>query len=150
MSRSPVEERNRAATERLRSTAERLSDEDMSQLIDPPWTPAALFAHVAFWDRFVHGRWLLASKMGSRTPLQFESALLELVNNASLRQWATVPPRAAVQECLSAAIDLDALIGSLDADALTEVVREGREGLIDRSIHRGEHLRTIETALGMK
>jgi hypothetical protein len=141
-----IEDRNRSAVERLLTLGARLSDEELTRLIDPPWTAAALFAHVAFWDRFVHARWLLAACLGTRTPLPFDDALLELINDASLRQWSVIPPRAAVQGCLAAAEELDALIRSLDRDVVSEVVYEQRERLVDRSLHRGEHLNTIEAA----
>ena len=144
--RRAIEERNHAALDRLRALGVRLSDEELSQTIDPPWTAAALFAHMAFWDRFVRARWVLASTLGSRTPLPFDDALLELINDSSLQQWAVIPPRTAVQDCLAAAEEIDGLIGSLVADVVSEVVREGRERLVDRSIHRGEHLSTIEAA----
>jgi len=144
--RRAIEERNHAALDRLRALGVRLSDEELSQTIDPPWTAAALFAHMAFWDRFVRARWVLASTMGSRTPLPFDDALLELINDSSLQQWAVIPPRTAIQDCLAAAAEIDSLIGSLEADVVSEVVREGRERLVDRSLHRSEHLSTIEAA----
>ena len=144
--RRAIEERNHAALDRLRALGVRLSDEELSQTIDPPWTAAALFAHMAFWDRFVRARWVLASTMGSRTPLPFDDALLELINDSSLQQWAVIPPQTAVQHCLAAAAEIDGLIRSLEADVVSEVVQGGRERLVDRSLHRGEHLSTIETA----
>jgi hypothetical protein len=101
---------------------------------------------MAFWDRFVHARWLLAASTGSRTPLHFDDALLELINDASLQQWTAIPPRTSVQDCLTAAVELDSLIESLEAEVVLEVVQERRERLVDRSLHRGEHLNTIETA----
>ncbi len=146
MARQAIEDRNHAAVDRLRALGARLSDEQLTRLIDPPWTAAALFAHVAFWDRFVHARWLLAANTGSRIPLPFDDALLELINDASLQQWAVIPPRTAVQDCLAAAAEIDALIGSLEGDVVSEVMQERRERLVDRSLHRGEHLNTIETA----
>jgi hypothetical protein len=144
--RAGIEERNRSAAERLRALGARLSDEELTRRIDPPWTAAALFAHVAFWDRFVHARWLFAASLGSRTPLPFDDALLELINEASLHQWDGIPPRTAVQDCLAATAEIDSLIRSLDADVVAEVVQERRERLVDRSLHRGEHLDTIEAA----
>ncbi len=144
--RAAIEDRNRAAVDRLRALSARLSDEELTRVIDPPWTAAALFAHMAFWDRFVHARWLLAAKIGSRTPLPFDDALLELINDAALQQWGVIPPRTAMQDSLAAAEDIDALIRSMEADVVSEVVQERRERLVDRSLHRGEHLDTIETA----
>ena len=144
--RAAIEDRNRAAVDRLRALSARLSDEELTRVIDPPWTAAALFAHMAFWDRFGHARWLLAAKMGIRTPLPFDDALLELINDAALGQWGVIPPRTAVRDCLTAAEDIDALIRSVEADVVSEVVQERRERLVDRSLHRGEHLATIEAA----
>jgi hypothetical protein len=144
--RTAIEDRNRSAVDRLRVLGAHLSDEELTRLIDPPWTAAALFAHIAFWDRFVHARWLLAATTGSRTPLPFDDALLELINDASLQQWAVIPPQTAVQDCLAAAVEIDALIRSLEADVVSEVVQEHRERLVDRSLHRGEHLNTVEAA----
>jgi hypothetical protein len=146
MARQAIEDRNHAATDRLRGLSVRLSDEELTLPIDLPWTAAALFAHMAFWDRFVQARWLLAASTGSRTPLHFADALLELINDASLKQWDAIQPRTAVQDCLVAAAEIDALIASLGADVVSEVVEAGRERLVDRSLHRGEHLKTIETA----
>jgi hypothetical protein len=144
--RAEIEDRNRSTVERLRSLGERLSDEELTRLIDRPWTAAALFAHVAFWDRFVHARWLLTVNTGSRTPLPVDDALMELINDASLQQWCAIPPQTAVQDGLAAATEIDALIRSLEADVVSEVVKEGRERLVDRSLHRLEHLNTIEAA----
>jgi hypothetical protein len=148
--RAAIEDRNRAAVDRLRALGARLSDEELTRVIDPPWTAAALFAHIAFWDRFVHARWLLAANTGSRSPLPIDEALQnlvqELVNDASLKQWAAIPPRTAIQDCLAAAAEIDALIGSLGADVVSEVVYARRERLVDRSIHRDEHLNTLEAA----
>lgn len=130
------EERSRAELDRLRAIAARLSEEALARPIDPPWTTAALLAHLASWDRFCHSRWLHAAKTGSRTPLPFDYALLELINDADLLHWAVIPPRTAVEECLEAAGRLDALIGSLDATVVSEVLAEGRARLVDRSIYR--------------
>jgi len=143
--RQAIQDRNHAAADRLRALSSRLSDAELTRPIESPWTAAGLFAHVAFWDRFVHARWLLAASTGSRTPIDFDDALLELINEASLQQWAAIPPRAAVEDCLAAAGQLDDLIESLD-EAVVSVVQAMRPRLLDRSLHRGEHLATIEAA----
>jgi hypothetical protein len=147
--RAAIEERNRVAVDRLRAFVA-LSDEELTRVIDPPWSAAGLFAHMAFWDRFVRARWLLAANTGSRTPLPIDNALQELVqalvNDASQHQWAVIPPRTAFQDCLAAAAEIDSLIASLGADVVSEVVQARRERLVDRSLHRDEHLNTLETA----
>lgn len=57
-----------------------------------------------------------------------------------------IPPLTAFQDCLAAAAEVDALIGSLKADVVSEVLQARRERLLDRSLHRREHLDTLETA----
>jgi hypothetical protein len=141
-----IDERNQATRDRLRAVGARLSDAELARSIDPPWTAAGLMAHVAFWDRFVHARWQLAAATGTGTPQPLDDPLLDLINDASLEQWNAIPPRTAVDECLTAAEELDRFVASLGAGVVDELVRDGRERLVDRSLHRGEHLETIEAA----
>src|SRR5436309_942934 len=141
-----INERNRAALDRLQAIAARLSDDELLRPIDQPWSTAALFAHVAFWDRFTHARWLHAIETRSDLPLSIDDPAMELVNQAALREWAVIPPRIAVKECLTAAAAIDDFIDSLEPDAVSRVLLAGRERMVDRSIHRREHLETIEGA----
>jgi hypothetical protein len=138
--------RDRLSLDRLRAVAARLSSDDFQVPIDPPWTAAALFAHVAFWERFTHGRWLHARQSGCGVPVPIEDVVADLVNEAALPQWLMVPPKVAVDECLEAAEAFDGFIRSLDRGLISRVLEEGRPRLVDRSIHRSEHLDTIESA----
>ena len=148
MEKSPEEvaKRNRSSFERLREIGSGLSDAELVRPIDAPWTAAALFAHMAFWDRSVLERWRLAAERRDRTPVPEDNAVMDRINDASLRQWLAIPARIAVEEFLAAAAESEELISGLDATIVSEVVIEGRERLVDRSLHRGEHLRTIEGA----
>ena len=71
---------------------------------------------------------------------------MDRINDASLRQWLAIPARIAVEEFLAAAEELEELISELDATIVSELVGEGRERLVDRSLHRGDHIRTLEEA----
>ena len=42
--------------------------------------------------------------------------------------------------------DVDAFIQTLDHAVAASLIQEGRQRLVDRSLHRGDHLRTIENA----
>jgi ribosome assembly protein YihI (activator of Der GTPase) len=84
--------------------------------------------------------------MGDRTPMPVDVAVRDRVDDASLRQWLAILPRVAVEECLAAAADLDDLLAGLDAGIVSELVIEGRERLVDRSLHRADHLETLEGA----
>jgi hypothetical protein len=141
-----IAERNRSSLERLRTIGSSLSDAELDRTIDAPWTTAALFAHIAFWDRFVLERWRLATETGDRTPMPVDDGVMDRINDASLRQWLAIPARVAVEECLAAGVDFEDLTSRLDPTIVSEVLIEGRERLVDRSLHRGEHLRTMEEA----
>ena len=140
-----IEARNRSTLERLRAIGSRLTEDELTRIIDAPWTAAALFAHMGFWDRFTHVRWVHTMEAGGQ-PVPVDDMAMELVNGAALGQWGLIPPRAAVEETLAAAAAVNELIESLDPDAVAEVLRSGRERLVNRSIHRSEHLLTIEGA----
>jgi hypothetical protein len=141
-----IDRRNRDSAERTAALGARLSEPELTAEIDAPWTAAGLFAHIAFWDRFVLERWGLAAERGERTPMVVDDGLMDRINDASLHQWMSIPPRVAVEECATAASALDAFIAGLDGDVRAELVAGGRERLVDRSLHRSEHLRTIEAA----
>ncbi len=137
-------ERNRSSRERLRAIGSALSDAELDEPIDAPWTTAGLFAHIAFWDRSVLERWRLAAEMGESTPMQVDGAVMDRLNDASLRQWLAIPARIAVDEFIAAAEELEELISRMDGTIVSALAAEGRERLTDRSLHRGDHLRTIE------
>jgi hypothetical protein len=141
-----VVERNRATTERLRALGTRLSSAQLVAVIDPPWTSAALFAHIAFWDRFARERWRLAAQTGDRIPPSVDDALMDRINDAALPQWLVVGASAAVEECVAAATEMDIFAETLDEQTLTALIGEGRERLANRSLHRDEHLLTMEAA----
>jgi hypothetical protein len=141
-----IDRKNRDSAERLAILGARLSDRELTVEIDPPWTAAGLFAHMAFWDRFVLERWGLAAERGERTPMVVDGGLMDRINDASLRQLLAIPARIAVEEFLAAAAELEELISQLDATIVSELVGEGRERLVDRSLHRGDHIRTLEEA----
>jgi hypothetical protein len=141
-----IDERNRASLDRLRDVAARLSEDELLRPIDPPWTAAALFAHIAFWDRFAHARWVHAANTGGGVPGAIDDDPLELVNEAGLPGWTNTPARIAIEECMAAAETMNSFVASLEDDAVSRVVESGRERLVDRSIHRREHLGTMERA----
>ena len=141
-----IRDRQRASLDRLRALGQRLSDDELARTIDAPWTAAGLFAHIAFWDRFVLERWKLTAEQGERTPVAVDGAFMERINDASLDQWMAIPPRLAIEHCLAAAADVDAYTEGLDDDVRAALVAEGRHRLLDRSVHRDDHLETLESA----
>lgn len=140
------DERNAASLDRLRELSERLSRDELARVVEPPWTVSGLFAHIAFWDRFARARWLHAERTRSRTPFDIADPMAELINDADIPHWSSLPPGLAVEECLRSAEEVNETIAGLDHEVVAEVIAEGRERLIDRSLHRGEHIAMIARA----
>jgi hypothetical protein len=131
-----------ASRERLRTFVTETSDEELARTIEGDWTAAALLAHTAFWDR--RAAWLIRRcQQGDCGPSPVN---LDAVNESALPQWRLIPPRAAAQESLAAAEEIDGLLPGLSAEQLAAL----RESAIryDRSNHRNDHLDQIERVLG--
>jgi len=61
-------ERNEASRARLRALLDRLTDEDLRRKVGD-WTVAMSLAHLAFWDRFSHLRWIETVASGREVPV---------------------------------------------------------------------------------
>jgi hypothetical protein len=136
--------RNRAARERLGALIARVGERDVA--LDDGWTAAALLAHLAFWDRLAAAR--LERYLREREPpVSASDAVTELTNAAAMGQWKDTPVRVAAKQAREAAAAADRVIETLPADALAALAALGRPHLLDRSLHRKEHLDQIERAL---
>jgi hypothetical protein len=136
--------RNRASRDRLAAVIARLG----ARSIELPggWTAAALLAHLAFWDAFGAAR--LEKFARDRQPMELGSdTLTEFINAAGMAQWRATLPAAAGDLATGAAAAIDRLVDGLPADVLDEIRAMKRPRLLDRSLHRKEHLDEIERAL---
>ena len=139
-------DRNDHERVRLATLAERLTEEQLALPLDDDWTVAALLAHLAFWDRFVLVRW--QRDLAAGTPIDpLAEAIQELINAAAAADWLAVPGRAAAREAVAAAEALDRAIAALPPTVIEETRARGLTRLLDRSIHRREHLDAIEATL---
>jgi len=111
------------------------------------WTVAAGLLHLAFWDRFVLGRWTHAARIHRRTPQPLEDEAVDLINDALTPLLLATPVEVAATQAIEAACALDEFIAQLAAETVEAVRRQGRPRLIDRSLHRAEHLDEIEAVL---
>ncbi|MER3438394.1 MAG: hypothetical protein C4346_12870, partial [Chloroflexota bacterium] len=130
---------NDASRSRLRAFVARRSDEDLARPLGNGWTVAAVLAHLAFWDRRAArllDRW-------ARTGVYPSPADADALNDALLPQWRLLPPRAAADEALTSAEEVDAKIAALSAE-MARAVAEARSIALDRSEHRNEHLDELE------
>jgi len=141
MDRSFVE-LNRAATDRIRALAERLSDEELQHPVGEHWTVAIALAHIAFWDRRALHVLEFSEREGTPTFLDLDL----FVNDLSLPLWAAVPPREAARIAIESAEALDARMESYPP-ALLEQFFDAHRAFVVRAVHRNRHLDEIDAAL---
>jgi hypothetical protein len=135
-------QRNRAATERIRSLVQLLSAEEMLHPVGEHWTVAITLAHLAFWDRRV----LYVLDTTERDGELFIPAIDILVNDLSLPLWAAIPPEAAARLAIETAEALDKRLENY-LPALLEKVYAYNERWVVRALHRNEHLDEVDVAL---
>jgi hypothetical protein len=136
-------ERNRQQTTRLEALR-RLSDDDLSRPIGNHWTVGVALAHMTYWDARALGTVEAWRRYG--VPLIGWTDEWGAVNNARLPIWRETPPRQALEEAITTAVALDGVIADLNPDEAEEVARV-RYRILERALHRAEHLDEIEQAL---
>lgn len=135
-------QRNRASTERMRSLAASLRDEEMQHPVGEHWTVAIVFAHLAWWDRRV----MYVLDMTERDGTLFVPEIDIFVNDLSLPLWAAVPPRAAAEIAIHEAEALDKRLEDYPPHLLGEIYDYNPRWVM-RAMHRGEHLDEADAAL---
>lgn len=137
---------NRESRDRLAALAALLAPDQLAIEVGDGWTVALVLAHLAFWDRWQVARWRDAEARGLAVPEDLPN-LAELVNPSLEPLLAAIPGERAAALAVAAADEVDALVAGLPDAAVTSVVAEGRGHLVDRSLHRREHLDQVERAL---
>ena len=135
-------ERNRTATNRIRTLVERLSDQELQQPVGEHWTVAITLAHLAFWDRRVLIGLDTVEREGKLTIPTIDIS----VNDLSLPLWAAIPPRAAAQLAIEAAAALDERLEQFPPALLDELYQQNQRW-VERALHRNAHLDEVEAAL---
>jgi DinB family protein len=143
--RSYVEENTRER-ERLRALIERLDEDQLRVPVNPHWTVAAVFGHIAFWDARVLA---LADKLERGVPFSpsdTEPEDVDWINDASRPLIHAIPPLEVARLALRIAEETDARVATLPLDRLWP--RDPDSPLYAvRASHRGEHLDEVEAAL---
>jgi hypothetical protein len=135
-------DQNRLSRERIRTLAERLSDEEMQTRVGEHWTVAIVFAHLAWWDRRV----MYVLDMTEKDRKLFIPEIDIFVNDLSLPLWAAVPPREAARIAMKTCETLDKRLEEYDPALLEEIYNYNKRWVI-RALHRNEHLDEADTAL---
>jgi uncharacterized damage-inducible protein DinB len=146
------EGRNETSLGRLRAVLTSLRPADLELAVgDGAWTVGQVLGHLAFWDRFLAARWRAAQAVGpAKQPISVPHEVADLLNDALPPTWAVFAGAsgpAAIAETLAAAEAMNEIIASLPAEAPISTILSERPALLDRSIHRSEHLEVVEQAL---
>lgn len=135
-------ELNRAATNRIRALADRLTDQELLAPVGQHWTVAITLAHLAFWDlRVLH--LLDLTEQGGKV---ISPEIDVVVNDLSLPLWRAIPPREAARLALETAARLDERLESFPAALLEDIYQHNKRWVV-RALHRGEHLDDVDAAL---
>ena len=145
-------ERNHASRAALKKVLAGLSTADLSRRVgDGTWTIGQTLGHLSFWDRFLAARWRAALAGGTGgQPSYLPHDLADVLNDGLPQTWgalASADGNAAIAETIAAAHEVDAVIAALPGDEPIALILGERRALLDRSIHRFEHLAAIENAL---
>jgi hypothetical protein len=133
--------------ERLEDIVGRLTSDDYALEAMPGWTVGTVLAHLAFWDRLVIERWTRAIADDATIPVSLSDVLTDLINGASLAQWLAMPGPLAGREAIAAAEAVDQYVEGLEEARVAAADAAGLGRLVDRSLHRAEHLDMIDAAL---
>ena len=143
--RSYIEENTRER-ERLRALVERLGEDELLRRVNPHWTVAAVFGHIAFWDARVLA---LADKLDRGEPFapsDSEPEDIDWINDATRPLIHAIPPVEAARLALEIAEETDARVAILSLDRVWPRDPDSPLNPV-RAAHRGEHLDDVEAAL---
>jgi hypothetical protein len=140
--------RNARASNELRGLVETLSADDLATDVGGNWTVATCLAGLAFWDRWQIVRWRAAAAAGLPVPADVPDNVPDLANAALEATWRALPGETAAALALQAASEIDALVAALADTSVDAAPAAGRVRLLDRSIHRLEHVAQIRRCLG--
>jgi hypothetical protein len=133
---------NRAASDRLRKLASRLSDPELLKPVGSDWTVAVTLAHLAFWDRRALHVLDLTERNGKLTVPNIDVSL----NDFATPLWSAIPPRDAARLAVESAESLNERLETFPAALLEEIYHHNRR-LVVRALHRNEHLDDVDAAL---
>jgi hypothetical protein len=135
---------NAAQRERLRALVARLSDADLARKVDAEWTVATVLVHLAFWDRCREAAFVQWQRGGDMPT----SLVPDAINDAIAVLSEAIPPREAGRLAVEAADALDRVLEQLPADKVAAMEAAGMVRMLNRSLHRRDHLDQIKQALG--
>ncbi len=141
----PYTVENATERERLRALVARLSDADLIRTVEHGWTVAAVLVHLAFWDRNRLATLRQWQRDGQAPP---SGGSPDPINEAIAELSRAIPPRAAARLAVEAAEAIDRALEQLPPEMVATIEAAGMMRLLNRSLHRRDHLDQIKRALG--
>jgi hypothetical protein len=139
----PFVAENAQERERLRSLVGRLTDDELSRLMEGGWTIAVALAHLAFWDQ----RSLVLMRRWKLTGIAPSPIDIDVINDSLLPLWLALPPRAAANLAVSSAEAIDRELEESPSELIAAIESLGEKFRLYRSVHRRMHLDQIEELL---
>ena len=139
-------EKNNASRERLVRLVDGISEQDLKKETSAGWTVSAILAHLAFWDQ----RALVLLRRWKQDGVNPSPVDPDAINDAVKMICLAIPPRKAVELCLSAAKSIDAEIEQLSAETIKEIEAKSTNFRLNRGTHRNEHIDELDAILLIK
>jgi uncharacterized damage-inducible protein DinB len=133
---------NEASRRELQALTASLSDDDLARDLGNGWTVSAVFCHIAFWDRVILHRIRQWQRTGFE-PVRVPPSAVDSINQAAREISRAVPGNEASLMALESAEAVDAELDRLGGELIDQIGAGGFERVLNRSLHRREHLRRI-------
>ena len=142
-------QKNDRERERLRVLVTGLSEDELRLKVNPFWTVAGVFGHLAFWDARAKILIEKAARGEAFTESDPEPPDPNWINDSTRELIHAIPPRAVAELALQQADDVDRLAASLSDEALAKTWPSDENSPVSvvRAAHRSEHLEEIAKAL---
>jgi hypothetical protein len=139
-------EENDASRLELEQLIGRLDQDLFNLKVGSEWTLSTVLCHLAFWDQRV----LFALKKWQTTGLELtrlNPLSVDSINQAVTTIAQAVPGPAAARLALESAVAVDAQVAETSDELARQILSEGFERFLRRSLHRREHLQKIHQLL---
>jgi len=136
--------RNQQSQARLHALAGRLTPDEIERPIGDGWTVKAALAHRGFWDRYAVA---LIDRWREDGFTEDEGFSSDFPNLAGLADWLAAPADYALTEVVEAARRADRHAAQAPPSLVDAILRGGMPRVLDRSVHRAEHIDQIERFL---
>jgi hypothetical protein len=135
---------NRRSTDRMQTLIQGLSEKKLKQASGDNWPIHVMLAHLAFWDQRVLHVIELAKKNNVLDVPRFDDQLNDILTPF----LGAIPPTKAVEMAITVARQLDQTLEECPRELFSQMM-EVNNRLVERSLHRNDHLNDIEKMINL-